>query len=311
MGKRKTKEKFIEEANKKHNNKFDYSKVEYVNTHEEVIIKCPIHGYFKQTPFDHLRTSSGCPKCATNRILNTNSFIELSRNVHNNKYDYSKVNYLNKKSKVCIICPEHGEFWQRAEDHYRGCGCRKCYNQQLINRQTLNSKVFLERANKKFNHKYIYDLSNYINLNSKIKITCPIHGEFEQKANIHLDSLGCPYCILKSQNALLEKLKMTFPNETFIWEYKAEWLGRQSIDICIEKYKIGVEYDGEQHFRPVDFFGGIESFQKQIENDALKNRKCKENGFYLFRLKFNYTDSDFYELCVQIKEVMGGIINDN
>ena len=53
-------------------------------------------------------------------------FIKESKEIHGNKYDYSKVEYKGSFQKVCIICPKHGEFWQRPADHLIGIGCPMC-----------------------------------------------------------------------------------------------------------------------------------------------------------------------------------------
>lgn len=121
---------FIEKAREIHNDKYDYSKVEYVKSNEKVCIICPIHGEFWQTPNKHL-AKRGCPECKNNKLKtlkssNTDEFIEKARRVHGNKYDYSKVEYVNNSTKICIICPEHGEFWQTPNNHLRGKGCYQC-----------------------------------------------------------------------------------------------------------------------------------------------------------------------------------------
>lgn len=53
-------------------------------------------------------------------------FLDKAYAVHGDKYDYSKVEYINASTKICIICPEHGEFWQTPMAHLRGHGCPKC-----------------------------------------------------------------------------------------------------------------------------------------------------------------------------------------
>lgn len=68
-------------------------------------------------------------------------------------------------------------------------------------------------------------------------------------------------------------------------------------------YKIAIEYDGLQHYEPIEFFGGQKEFQRRIKLDAKKDELCKKNGFYMFRMKYNYTDEDFYNLCKQIERI--------
>ena len=124
---------FIEKARKIHGNKYDYSKVNYVNNRTKICIICPKHGEFWQTPLNHLK-GYGCQKCWEDKqYLTEQGFIEKARKIHGNKYDYSKVNYVNNHTKVCIICPNHGEFWQTPNDHLSGHGCKYCNDSKLEN----------------------------------------------------------------------------------------------------------------------------------------------------------------------------------
>ena len=183
-----TQEEFIRRARKKHGNKYDYSKVVYVNNRTKVCIICPIHGEFWQKPANHL-IGQGCPKCAGVHKSSTEEFIEKARKIHSDKYDYSKVNYINNHTKVCIICPEHGEFWQKPLAHILGFGCSKCSNNHK-----LTTQEFIEKSNLIYNDKYIYNKVKYINNNTPVIITCPIHGDFEQTPRQHLKGNGCPIC---------------------------------------------------------------------------------------------------------------------
>lgn len=117
---------FVNKAAKIHNNKYDYSKVDYVDMKTKVCIICPEHGEFWQTPDAHLRGHE-CPLCSHRSFKYTkDEFIKKAREIHENKYDYSKVDYKDSNTKVCIICPEHGEFWQTPAHHLKGHGCKKC-----------------------------------------------------------------------------------------------------------------------------------------------------------------------------------------
>ena len=121
---------FIQIAKVIHKNKYDYSKVNYINAKTKVCIICHEHGEFWQEPNNHLQ-GQGCPKCGGSEKMNNISFTEKAKLVHGDKYDYSKVNYINSKTKICIICSEHGEFWQRPNDHLNGNGCPKCCESKL------------------------------------------------------------------------------------------------------------------------------------------------------------------------------------
>ena len=127
MSKKLTNEQFLECAQKMHGNKYDYSLVIYINTDTKIVIGCPTHGAFKQTPHSHL-TGRGCKKCATDtNAINYNKgaalFISQALIIHDGKYDYSLVQYINTHVKVKIICPIHGLFTQAPVHHLHAHGC--------------------------------------------------------------------------------------------------------------------------------------------------------------------------------------------
>ena len=135
-------ERFIEKAQKIHGNSYSYEEVSYINNRTPVSIMCPTHGIFKQTPEVHL-SGHGCPECANikraeKNIMTTIEFIAKAKNIHGDKYDYSKVEYVKYDTPVTIICPEHGEFQQKPYIHLDGSGCQKCamlfsnYEMELI-----------------------------------------------------------------------------------------------------------------------------------------------------------------------------------
>ena len=148
MTKKLTTAEFVKRAREVHGDKYDYSKVNYVNANTEVCIICPKHGEFKQMPSKHLN-GQGCPKCYGNIKLNTSEFINKAREIHGNKYDYSKVEYVNANAKVCIVCPEHGEFWQTPAIHLNGNGCPKCNSSKLES----EIRLMLDEQGIKYNYR--------------------------------------------------------------------------------------------------------------------------------------------------------------
>lgn len=141
------------------------------------------------------------------RKLTTEGFIKKAREVHGDEYDYSKVEYINSHSKVCIICKEHGEFWQTPNTHLQGSGCKMCYGYMQ-----LTLEEWIKRANLVHNNKYTYNKTKCPSKNTeKVIITCPIHGDFTQRASGHLQGNGCPKC---GKASMREKQKM--PLTTFI-----------------------------------------------------------------------------------------------
>lgn len=187
MSKKLSTEEFIEKAKSIHGDKYDYSEVVYFDNRTKVKIICPIHNVFEQKPIDHL-SHCECPKCSNRYIISTHEFIEKAKNIHNDNYDYSLVNYIATKVKVEIICRIHKSFWQAPANHLLGQGCPKCVGKYMDN------ELFKEKANRIHNNKYDYSLVEYKNNKSKVKIICLIHNIFEQIPNSHLSGQGCPHC---------------------------------------------------------------------------------------------------------------------
>ncbi len=156
MSKRKTIEEFIKKANEIHNNKYDYSKVEYINGKAKVCIICPEHGEFYQEANSHLQ-GIGCPRCGETGKYTTPEWIKKVKQVHGSKYDYSKVEYINSQTKVCIICPEHGEFWQKPYSHLQGQGCPIC-NQSKLEKEI---SIFLNEKNIDYIRQSTFDWLKY------------------------------------------------------------------------------------------------------------------------------------------------------
>jgi len=170
-----TTEEFIEKANKIHNHRYDYSFSKYVNSHTKIKIACKAHGQFLQIPRDHL-SGSGCYKCGhENRTLkvslSTEDFIRKAMLVHDRRYNYSEVDYINSQTKVKILCRVHGEFLQTPNNHLKGDGCPSC-GRELIGWV----RTRYENLVNKFGagNLYVVELSN--DLESFIKIGITVKG---------------------------------------------------------------------------------------------------------------------------------------
>lgn len=228
------KKEFIKTSKKIHENKYDYSKVIYKNGTSKVIIICPAHGKFLQSPNSH-KKGHGCPECSNCKKLTTKKFIEKSKKIHGNKYDYSKTIYRGAHIKVKIICPIHGEFFQTASNHINTkCACPNCAN---IKRSLAHSRSILEYINlakKVHRNKYDYSKVLYKSAHKKIIIICPIHGKFLQSPNNHLKGCGCQKC----RNILLSK-RQTSTTDAFI--RKANLIHNHYYDYSLVKYKTAIK----------------------------------------------------------------------
>ncbi len=134
MTKRATKEDFINKARAIHGDKYNYDFVDYKNNCTKITIVCPLHGFFEQNPIKHI-SGSGCIHCA--RDLTGNKlrkplevFIKEAKEVHQDKFDYSKVNYTNDRTKITIGCPIHGDIEIAPYRHLKKHGCYKCGNKE-------------------------------------------------------------------------------------------------------------------------------------------------------------------------------------
>lgn len=200
-GVRLTTEEFIRRAKEKHGDTYGYELTNYVNHRTPITVICKVHGAIQMLPNTHLQ-GPGCRQCYLDENVrtapcDTESFIEKSRKIHGNKYNYDKVYYINYNTPVEIICPIHGSFWMKPFVHLQPTyqqGCPKCSLEKRVLERTGNIEEFIERSRDVHGGKYNYDKVVYVNRLTKVIITCPIHGDFEQKPADHIRGIGCPIC---------------------------------------------------------------------------------------------------------------------
>ncbi len=194
-----TTEQFILKSKEIYGDKYDYSLVDYKNNKTKVKIICPEHGIFEQRPNNHLQSTIGCIKCSNIYKPSITEFIVNSKKIHGDKYDYSLVDYKNNKIKVKIICPEHGIFLQTPNSHLQGHGCKLC--------TIMTEEKFIETIKKIYGDKYDYYLVNFENTSTDVKIICKIHGIFEKKPVSLLQGYGCPRCYKTSIDSFIKRSK--------------------------------------------------------------------------------------------------------
>lgn len=296
---------FIEKARKVHGDKYDYSKVNYEKSNIKVSIICPEHGEFWMKPNTHLN-GCGCPKCGNAKksqykkmtLLN---FIEKARKIHGDKYDYSKVKYVNNFTKTIIICPEHGEFIQSPDSHLTGHGCPKCALEEQSKRQTMTTQEFIKKAREVHGDKYDYNKTIYKNIFDKVAITCPIHGDFLQKATYHLNGNGCQKCaaeMTESKGEIeLREFIISLIGEKNIVIHDRKILAGNELDIYIPSKSIAFEYDGLYWH----------SEKKKVDKNyhLYKTRMCNEIGVRLIHI-FEDEWRDKKDICKsRISNILG------
>ena len=303
--KKMTTNEFIEKASLVHGDKYDYSKVEYINSKVKVCIICSKHGEFWQTPSRHL-CGDRCPMCFKSEKKTTEQFIDEARVVHGNKYDYSKVAYNGNKKKIEIVCPKHGSFFMTPLYHLQGHGCQKCYDERRGDTRRKDNNTFIEDLKRIYAGKdYDFSKVKYVNINTKVTIICPKHGEFSTTPNhIITRGDGCPHCneshLERDVNSILEKLGLLF-----IRQKRFDWLGKKSLDFYIPKYKLAIECQGEQHFTSLKYFGGDNEFKKRIKYDISKNVECEENNVKILYIVSNKDGVDY------MNPIYNGIYSNN
>jgi hypothetical protein len=248
--------------------------------HSKVIIICPVHGEFKQTPSNHLK--SGCKKCTFDNKRNKfdNVLLEFKK-IHEDNYDYSNSEYEGMHKKIKIICKKHGEFKQTPVNHLQGKGCPKC-----ASNYKKDYDLILNKLCKLHNNSYIYE-NNFPITANKIKIYCKKHGFFYQTLNNHLCGHGCPYC-----NESLSEKKIN----NYLKEKKIKVVRQKKFDGCLDIRQLPfdfylpdlntcIEYDGEHHFKEV--WGNNEEFLIIKKHDNIKNKYCIDNNIKLYRITKN------------------------
>ena len=290
MSKKLNFEDFLLAAKKVHGNKYKYFKDFYTNSHEKTKIICEKHGVFLQLPKNHVRRGQGCPLCGSikkglSRRLSQEDFLNRSREIHGNQYEYDTVIYKTARDFILIKCKKHGIFSQRAGGHLSRRGCPKCRYIKSSKSNSKSQEEILELFKETHGNKYDYSLVKYWKAKVKVKIICRKHGIFEQDPYDHYAlGTGCPLCgeskgertveKFLSKNNFLYKRQKTFS--------KCKYKQVLPFDFYLPEFNTCIEFDGALHFYP-NF--GQEQLKNTQRNDEIKNKFCYENNIKLIRIK--------------------------
>lgn len=223
-------------------------------------------------------------------------FIKDAKSVHGDKYDYSRVDYKDNKTKVCIICPEHGEFWQKYWTHItQKSNCPKCgHITGGLKKSRSSATVILKRFIKIHGDTYDYSKVKYVDMKSNIAIICKKHGKFNQSPTNHLSGKGCPKCKnSKGENYITSFLKIN----SILFECEFKFYDCKNInclpfDFYLPELNTCIEYDGEQHYIPKKRFGGVKGLNKIQKRDKIKTEYCKKNNIRLLRIRYDENIED-------------------
>ncbi len=205
-----TNNEIIKSFKKCHGNKYDYSRVNYINNSFPVEIICSLHGAFFQSPYSH-KNGANCHQCAFSEKSRGSHYtldrlINDFKAIHGDTYNYQKVKFERIDKLITILCKIHGEFKQLPYIHKQGSGCPTCAGQNLDTNKVIEQ--FIEAHGNKYDYSHV----KYEGVTNKVKINCYKHGLFEQLPTSHKSGNGCPSCgeygFDGSKSAILYYLKI-------------------------------------------------------------------------------------------------------
>ena len=295
---------FIRRAKEIHGNKYDYRHVDYVKYKAHVKIKCKVHGFFNQTPNNHLRRNlmGGCDECANEsrkemyirRTKGSEQFIKDARQVHGKTYGYDEVDYKNSHTNVKIECKTHGIFDQTPSNHIRGKGCPKCGRESMVKLQRKTAQQFIKDAKKVWGKKYGYDKVEYLGDKIPLKIKCKIkdHGFFDQRPGNHLNGReGCKKCVDLLNSKGVQAIELFLKQNKIKYERERRFPDLRNklplpLDFWLPKLKIAIEYDGEQHSKISKFSATKDKLGLIQKRDRIKDEWAKKHEYILIRISY-------------------------
>lgn len=320
-----TKEEFLKRAISIHSNAYDYTRTKFINIRSKITVNCPIHGDFTVLAKSHiyrrpdantLVSSGTCPKCA-NIISNNNRAKKTPPTSDKEiiavyKRLYPKYTFKNKIDRVWIIskktkeryqkriitfeCPQHGIQkvpWRPKIENKKDI-CLLC----SIERKRVPQSVFLDKLKNKFGNTVDYSKVVYINGSTPVTLTCPTHGEFNASPDDLLRKtrrlMACPKCC-KSDGEELIKRFLVLNKIEYIRQYRLPMFKARGLklyyDFYLPKLNLLIEFDGIQHFIPIEAWGGLENLKNIQRRDELKNKYAKAYDIPLLRIPYKDKDN--------------------
>lgn len=291
-----TKESILLKLTELHPN-LDFSNFTFISTNHKSVIICKKHGPREMKVMNLLR-GNGCRLCKPQHQKRSIDKIILQfNNIHNFKYEYLFHEYQNQNQIIEIKCPIHGIFEQQIIHHTNGSGCTKCHD-RTFNRKDLEQHILKIPKIHRLKFDYLDIDYNYKN-NGKtfLKLKCLKCSDiFWQNLSNHTNGSGCKKCsdisnqskgIIKIIN-FLHQLNINYELEkTFINCINPKTGYKLRFDIYIPILNYCIEFDGQQHFNNIEYFGGEESLLEIQFRDKIKTEYCKNNDIKLLRIKYD------------------------
>ena len=297
-----SKKDLIDRLKTKFGNLYEVDKNSVVKATSPIQLKCKTHGWFEGL-IGNLLNSSGCPSCQNQRAaairskqakLSKSEIIKRFTKLHGETYSYSSSVPDGINSTIKILCHKHGYFMQKVSIHMQGKGCPDCgYEKRRVNQFLQQSEIY-SRLKELHGDLFIYPPNLGLELRGEVPIICREHGVFHQSLRAHLDGNGCSQC---SQSLGARRVSHWLNEHEISYEVEAQIpAGKKGLplraDFFLPEHNMYIEYDGEQHFKPIAFFGmdektSISVFNEQKERDLAKENWILDNGFELLRIRFD------------------------
>lgn len=255
---------------------------QYIDTHTPILHKCLIDGYeWKAMPYNILY-HTGCPKCSGKMKKTHDEYIKEVCSININIEVVGT--YIDAKTPIlhrCLI--DEYEWFAEPTNILCGKGCPKCGGKM-----------------KKEHEQYVYEVSlinpdievvgRYVNAKTPILHRCKIDNcEWMSIPSNVLKGRGCPQCN-ESNGEHSVRLWLERNNITYIKEYLFDNCRDKyplPFDFYLPDYNTAIEFQGRQHYEPVNVFGGKEQFELQIKHDKIKSDYCKQNNIRLLCIKYD------------------------
>lgn len=279
----------------------DTSRLRYENSGNKLILNCTfiqdgeIHGEYTKLS-EEIYDGDGCPKCALikrgiEHAVSKEEFIRRSKEKHGNLYNYDNIKYTKISEYVYDIwCYEHNGYFNTLAHNHRLYKCNVCYGTE-----TRTTQQFIDEANAIHNYRYDYSNTVYVANNEYLFIDCYVHGQYKRLPTQHINAeLGCPDCIREESDSISSGEKEIID---ILGYHGIQYITQKSFDDCkhinklqydfyLPEYNLCIEYDGQQHFIPIDGWGGEETLKSIQIRDEIKNQYCKNNNINLLRIPY-------------------------
>ena len=270
---------------------------EYIDAHHDLEYICP-HGHEGSMRWSSFSQGKGCKECAiiSRAKKKATSYEDVKIALEKKGYTLLSKEYHNAHELLDCICPEGHKCKIRFNDFNHGHGCRECGKGLRSEVQRTDYEIIKQGFEKEG---YTLITEKYINNKQDLTCKCPNGHTYTTQWNRFQQGLRCPMCnspkgeefIIK----LLKELEIEFIHDECIWKP----YNNLRPDFFLPNYNLVIEFDGIQHFEPVDFFGGQKGFEKRQQKDKEKNKYCKNNNIDILRIP--YWDFDNIEKIIKNK----------